>query len=108
MKRKRTEFPSGADRADGLKIASWRELKRLVLVGVPRRLKSDHFKDSVRGCSRFQAAFRTESRSSRVPPSAQFGERSRTRLRYNVYSHLNSGVRPLRSSSHPHSLFTRR
>ncbi len=57
MKRKRTEFPSGADRADGLKIASWRELKRLVLVGLPRRLKSDHFKDSVRGCSRFQAAF---------------------------------------------------
>jgi hypothetical protein len=66
MKRKPTEFPSGADRADGLKIASWRELKRLVLVGLPRRLTSDHFKDSIRGCSRFQAAFRTESRSSRA------------------------------------------
>jgi hypothetical protein len=66
MKRKRTEFPSGADRADGLKIASWRELKRLVLVGLPRRLTSDCFKDSVRACSRFQAAIRTESRSSRA------------------------------------------
>lgn len=66
MKRKRMEFSSGADRADGLKIGSWRELKRLGLVGLPRRLKWDHFKDSVRGFSPFQAAFRTESRSSRV------------------------------------------
>ena len=44
MKRKRTEFPYGADRADGLNSASWRELKRLVLVGLPRRLKLYHFK----------------------------------------------------------------
>ena len=66
MKRKHTEFSPDTDRADGLKIASWRELKRLVLVGLPRRLKSDHFNASVRDCSRFQAAFRTESCSSRV------------------------------------------
>ena len=63
MKGKLTEFPGGADRADGLQIASWRELNRLVLVGLPRRLKSVCFKDSVRGCSWSQAAFRTESRS---------------------------------------------
>lgn len=66
MKRKRTEFPSGADRADGLKIGSRHELKPLVLIGLPRRLKSDHFKNSIRGCSRFQAAFRTESCPFRV------------------------------------------
>ncbi len=66
MNRKRTEIPSDADHAHGLKIASWGELKRQVLVGLPRRLKSDHIKDSVRGCPRFQAAFRTESRCSRV------------------------------------------
>jgi hypothetical protein len=108
MNRKRTEFPSGADRADGLKIASWRERKRLVLVGLPRCLKSDQFKDSVRGCSRFQAAFRRESRSSRVSSQRTIRGAFQGRLRYNVYSHLNSGVRPLRSSSHPHSLFTRR
>jgi hypothetical protein len=73
MKRKRRKFPSGADRADGLKIASWHELKRLVLLGLALRLKSDHFKDSVRGCSQFQVAFRTESRSSRFLPAHNSG-----------------------------------
>jgi hypothetical protein len=48
------------------------------------------------------------SQSAGFLRSAQFGERLREGLRCNVYSHLNSGVRPLRSSSYPHSLFTRR
>src|SRR5215472_2482270 len=61
-----------------------------------------------------RAVFRMESVSSRISSQRTIREYSRARLRYNVASHLNSGVRPLRSSSHPqssshpHSLFIRR
>ena len=99
--------PSGAHRADGLKIASWRELKRLVLVGLPRGLMSENFR-TPKGF--FTVSGRLPDRepiSPGSPPGKLFRRPSEVLLRY-FYSSLLSSGRLLRSSSHPHSLVTRR